>query len=138
MPHRKSTHIQLFEAVVDEELLEFCTSYALHKTRQGSGAIFFSSQGDKLERAPADKLSNGDYDGDMFWCCWNEKLTALQYVPTRACIVCLGNRSREPRNGGFRVKHASFSNAMAWIQSMTKDHQRVCFHCQPFRSSESL
>ena len=61
--------VRTFEAVPCPELQHFaqhslCGQFGTDSLRQQSGGIFFSIKG---QRAAADLISNGDYDGDLFW-----------------------------------------------------------------------
>ena len=89
--------IQKFTAVNNTELHDFVGYY----NRQSSGGIFFSTKGD---RAPADLLSNGDYDGDLFWICWDQELIKLI-------------------DENFDAAPADFSDAYNWNQICNKDEQ---------------
>ena len=87
--------IRKFTAVNNSELHDFVGYY----NRQSSGGVFFSTKGD---RAPADLLSNGDYDGDLFWICWDQELVKLM-------------------DENFGAAPVDFADAQKWNEKYNKD-----------------
>ena len=72
--------IRIFNSVVHPKLIEFINKIYNNRAIFGngrkvqSGVIFFSIKGD---RSGGDLLSNGDYDGDLYWICWDAMLVKL-------------------------------------------------------------